>query len=175
MPIEADIPLEIDNYQKKIIFGLTLRQLVCLGLALLMAGGVFALFVLVLGQDSQDAGWLIMAAVSPALAVGFVRPDGAPFEQFLARGLRHRLWPSRLYYTAEPEPGQDTENRNTKRKGGIKHVSHPTARAAENTFRYRGAGGKGKRKQTARRVKAAKKEYRQAAARAKQASCAGRA
>lgn len=168
MPIEADIPLEIDNYQKKIIFGLTPRQLVCLGLAFLLAGGVFVLSILVLGQDSHDAGWLIIAAVSPALAIGFIRPDGAPFEQFLARRLRHYLWPAHLYYTAEPEPNQDMGD--TKRKGGARHANHPTARAAENTFRYR---GKGKRRETARRIKAAKKEYRKAAALAKQA--AGRA
>lgn len=165
MPIEADIPLEIDNYQKKLVFGLTPRQLVCLIATGLVAAGVFALFVLVLGLDTHDAGWFIMAAVIPTLALGFVRPDGAPFEQFLARKLRHHLRTNRLCYTAEPGPAP-SECQKTKRKGGIRHAAHPM----ENTYRSRPeASRKRRRRETARHIKAAKKEYRQASAKARQA------
>ena len=93
MPIEADIPLEIERYQKKVIWGLTLRQLCCLPVALALALGTFFLCTVVLGLRPEDSGWAVMLAASPALATGFIQPHGEPFERFLARRLRHYLWP----------------------------------------------------------------------------------
>lgn len=169
MPIESDIPLEIDRYEKKIVFGLTARQLIGLALALPLAAGAYFLFIHVLGLSSDIGGWLVMLAAAPPLAVGFIRIQEEPFERVLARALRRYLRPTLLCYTADPCPAPDGGA--IKRKGGISHGAHPIPPGGENTYRFRpGQGRKRKRKQTARRIKAAEKEYRQAvrAARAAQ-------
>lgn len=170
MPIEADIPLEIDGYQKKIVFGLTLRQLICLPVAILMAVGAFFLCTGVLGLPQDTVGWPVILAAAPALAVGFVRPHGEPFERVFLRRLRRVLGPSRLCYSAEP----DLETPTTIRKGGTSYGYHPPV--GENTFRYRPsrADRKRKRKQAACRIAAAQKEYRAAAAQARRAQRAAR-
>lgn len=39
MAIEVDIPMEIENYKEKIIFGMSLRQLVCFSSAVVAGVG----------------------------------------------------------------------------------------------------------------------------------------
>lgn len=166
MPIETDIPIEIDEYQKKVIFGLTGRQLLCLVLAVALGIAVFFLGATVLGLPEDMAGWVLIGTVTPIFLIGFIRPGGEPFERYLSRKLRRAFWPNRLCYAAEPAAfGPD----NLKQGGKRKHESNPAARAAENTIRFR-AGGRERRKETKRRIKAAEKEYRQAAARARRAA-----
>lgn len=168
MPIETDIPLEIDRYRKKLVFGLTGRQFVCLALALLLAGGAYALCTILLRMDTDDAGWVVMLVAIPALTIGFVEPGGEPFERIARRKLRHALWSGHLHYAALPGPcGGRAEK---ERKGGTRHGADPTARAAEATYRFRRSkvGRKRKRRQTARRIQAAQKEHRRATARARQ-------
>ena len=165
MPIESDIPLEIERYQKKIVFGLTVRQLIGLVIALPLAAGAYFLCGRVLGWSMDSAGWLVMLCAMTPLAAGFIQPHGEPLERVLARKLRRALHPGLLCYTAQPE-GAETATQ----KGGVRHDAASLVRGGENTRRYRpGSDRKRKRKQTACHIQAAKKEYRQAKARAKQA------
>lgn len=101
MPIETDIPMEIDAYRKKILFGLTGRQLLCGVAAAVLSIGVYFLCTRQLGLSTDFAGWLIMAVAAPLLAMGFLRPQGVAFEEFLHLQLRQYAWPSRLPYEAE--------------------------------------------------------------------------
>lgn len=101
MPIETDIPMEIDTYRKKILFGLTGRQLLCGVAAAALSIGIYFLCTRQLGLSTDFTGWLIMAVAAPLLAMGFLRPQGVAFEEFLHLQLRQYTWPSRLPYEAE--------------------------------------------------------------------------
>lgn len=171
MPIESEIPMEIESYQKKVLAGMTLRQLLCLGLAIGLAIVAFFLSVHVFCLSTKAAGRIDIVVVCLPLAVGFIRPEGENFERVLLRTLRHHLSKNRLYYAAEPIPFEataDSKQTKLKRKGGHRHGTNPTACAGEYTHCFRrDKGEKDRRKQTKSRIKAAQKEYRQAAARAR--------
>lgn len=156
MPIEVDIPIEIDDYRKKIVFGLTGRQLLCVPAALLVGIGVFYALVH-LGLSYDTTSWFVMLAVTPFLAVGFIRPGGEPFEKWLGRRLRRHLGQNKLYYVAEIEWGSPTE------KGGYAVVvfSWKQSGGCCEAERYIPCGPR-IRKQTKERIAEATKEYRSA-------------
>lgn len=171
MPIESEIPVEIEKYEKKIAFGLTARQLIFLPLALALAVGSYFVCTLKLKLSTDTTSWVVILLAMPMLALGFVRPHGEPFEQFVRLKIRQYLWRSHLYYAAHPTPFEPVVTNTTSQKGGDKRVPDQTSQAAECTRLYRtdARQWKRKRKQTAQRIKAAKKEYRQAKARARRA------
>lgn len=100
MPIEVDIPLEISSYKKKIIFGLSIRQLVTLPIAILVSTLSFFVFVSKLGMTIDSASWFIMLLTAPPLAIGFLQPHGEPFEKWFIHRLHRILQPQKLYYIA---------------------------------------------------------------------------
>lgn len=169
MPIRVNIPMEIDDYQKKIIWGLTLRQLICLPLAILLGAVIFFAGTR-LGLTIDAASWLVILGVLPVGAVGFVRPNDEPFETWLQLRLRHYLAPSRLLYTA------DVTWAKSEQKGvagdALTFIPKKQPRGSELQQQFVPGRSKGKRKQTKKRIKAARKEYREAikAARAADAS-----
>lgn len=155
MPIEVDIPIEIDDYRKKIVFGLTARQLLWTPAALFV--GVVVFYSLVhLGLSYDSTSWFVMLAVTPCLAIGFFRPGGEPFEKWLSRRLRRQLGQNKLYYTADIEWDAPTE------KGGYTFVIPKKCPGyCSEAARYIPGGAK-TRKQTKERIAAAAKEYRAA-------------
>lgn len=157
MPIEVDIPIEIDDYRKKIVFGLTGRQLICVPAALLVGIGVFYALVH-LGLSYDTTSWFVMLAVTPFLAVGFIRPGGEPFEKWLARRLRRQLGQNKLYYVADIAWDTPAE------KGGYAFVV-PKKSSCGEASRYVPRGTR-TRKQTKERLAEAAKEYRAAKRRA---------
>lgn len=87
--IAVRIPKEIKSYREKIIGGLTARQLVT---------GVFTLGICIplymKGRDfinEELLSWLIIAIAVPLGAIGFVRPNGMPFEKFIVVIIKQSL------------------------------------------------------------------------------------
>ncbi len=79
--IEIKIPKEITEYKEKLMFGLTVRQLISVVAALAVCVPLY-----IFGKDylSDDVvGWIIMIIAIPIFAFGFFKYDGMPFEQFL--------------------------------------------------------------------------------------------
>ncbi|MBR1441998.1 MAG: PrgI family protein [Firmicutes bacterium] len=80
MSIEVRVPEEIKDYKESIVAGLSIRQLLCGGVALLM--GV-PTFLLLRNIDQDLATYATMAVVVPAFCIGFIKKDGYNFETFL--------------------------------------------------------------------------------------------
>lgn len=90
MSIEVRIPKEITEYKEKIIFGLSLRQLIFFVLAILVSGGSYFLLTMVFNWDKDLVGYIVIFEVFPLLALGFVRKNGFPFEKYAALIIRHK-------------------------------------------------------------------------------------
>ena len=80
MSIEVRVPEEIADYKESIIAGLSIRQLVCGGIALLC--GV-PTFLLLKNINSDLATYATMIVTIPAFCLGFIKKDGYNFETFL--------------------------------------------------------------------------------------------
>ena len=61
--------------------GLTLRQLLCSGIAIGLAVLIYLWAKPLLGQET--ASWLCILAAAPIAATGFFSYDGLPFEKFV--------------------------------------------------------------------------------------------
>ena len=77
IPINKDIR----RYQEEIFMGLTLRQLLCSGIAIGLAVLIYLWAKPLLGQET--ASWLCILAAAPIAAAGFLSYDGLPFEKFV--------------------------------------------------------------------------------------------
>ena len=73
--MQIPINKDIRRYQEEIFMGLTLRQLLCSGIAIGLAAKPL------LGQET--ASWLCILAAAPIAAAGFLSYDGLPFEKFV--------------------------------------------------------------------------------------------
>lgn len=95
--MQNQINKEIRHYQEEIFMGLTLRQLICSGVAIGVAVLVYMTLTPLL--DRETASWVCIVAAVPIAAAGFFRYDDLNFEQFLiaalesmALGSGWRLW-----------------------------------------------------------------------------------
>ena len=78
--IEIKIPKEITEYKEKFLFGLTIRQCVCVVAALAVCVPLYIFGKDFLGDDV--VGWLVILIAVPIFAFGFFRYGGMPFEKF---------------------------------------------------------------------------------------------
>lgn len=95
--MQIPINKEIRHYQEEIFMGLTLRQLICSGVAIGAAVLAYLTLEPVLGRET--ASWVCIVAAVPIAAAGFFRYDDLNFEQFLIAALEStvlssgwRLW-----------------------------------------------------------------------------------
>ena len=69
--IEIRIPKEIKNYREKLFFGLTLRQCICAGVALLICVPLYIFGNKFLPQEALS--WLVILIAAPLMLAGFFR------------------------------------------------------------------------------------------------------
>ena len=79
--MQIPINKDIRRYQEEIFMGLTLRQLLCSGIAIGLAVLIYLWAKPLLGQET--ASWLCILAAAPIAAAGFLSYDGLPFEKFV--------------------------------------------------------------------------------------------
>ncbi len=87
MPLEVKIPKEINEYREKILFGLSIRQLICVAIAALLC--IVTYFVVRPFIGSDLAGYLVLVEAMPIMGVGFLRINGFSFEKYMMLVLRH--------------------------------------------------------------------------------------
>lgn len=80
MSIEVRVPSDLDSYKEKVIAGLSLRQLLWCGVALVIGSPTFFILKFI-NEDLALYTTLIVAA--PAVLMGFYKKDGYNFEQYL--------------------------------------------------------------------------------------------
>lgn len=98
--IEVKIPADIQEYKSKLIAGLSVRQVIAIGGALVTTVPVGVYFHDKISPDYLL--WIIMFMVVPFVGYGFVRFKGMPFEQFIVV-----LW--RFYFEPQRRVYEDTD------------------------------------------------------------------
>jgi len=78
--IEVEIPKEITDYQPKVMWGFTSRQLISVLWVGLIVIPLYMVAVLVFAIESHLLNVLVMILAIPPLAWGFVRKNGVSFE-----------------------------------------------------------------------------------------------
>lgn len=87
--ISVDVPKEIREYKERLVFGLTIRQLIAVIIAL---GTCVPLYLY--GRkyiNDEVLSWLIILIAIPCVAVGFFRKNGMPFEKYIYAVVKHQL------------------------------------------------------------------------------------
>ena len=102
--IEVRVPEEIEDYKEKIIMGLSIRQLISVGIALLC--GVPTFLILNKFINGDVATYATMLVVVPAFCVGFFKKDGYNFETFLKVRLYAFLSKPQRGYATNPEESE---------------------------------------------------------------------
>lgn len=98
--IEIRIPKEIKNYREKLFFGLTLRQCLCAGAALLICVPLYIFGNRILPQEAVS--WVVILVAVPLMLVGFFRYNDMMFEQFAVEFMFHNFAPQKRIYSYEP-------------------------------------------------------------------------
>ena len=78
--IEVRIPKEITEYKEKIIFGLSIRQIICFSIAIVFAIVTWIFLLPILGEDITS--YIVIFEVLPCFAIGFIRINGFNFEKY---------------------------------------------------------------------------------------------
>ena len=98
--IEIRIPKEIKNYREKLFFGLTLRQSICAGVALLICVPLYIFGNKFVPQEALS--WLVILIAAPLMLAGFFRYNDMTFEQFAVEFIYHSFTPQKRVYSYEP-------------------------------------------------------------------------
>lgn len=97
--IEIRIPKEIKNYREKLLFGLTLRQCICAGVALLICVPLYIFGNRFLPQEMVS--WLVILIAAPLMLAGFFLYNDMMFEQFAVEFFFHNFTPQKRVYSDE--------------------------------------------------------------------------
>lgn len=187
MAIEVRIPKEITEYKEKILFGLSIRQLICFSAAIVLSIGSYMLLTKVFYLSMDAASYVIIIESIPLMAIGFVKKNGFPFEKYFALFLRHRIGRNKLLYRTEllidkiTDPNKESERKSKyawifeKEEGAVSGQSKPNRREQKlnktirecEIFTVTKAGRKAKSKAAIRKIKKARQDYRAAKRRLK--------
>lgn len=191
MAISVPIPKEITEYEEKIMFGLSLRKLVCFSSAVVLGVGTYFLCTKVLSLTMDTASYIIIAEALPLMALGFIKKDGMTFEKYAALLIRHKTGMNKLSYENElvidalPDLADETAERKSKyawifeketgSAGTGKQLTRKERKEARQireavVFAVTEKGRKRKRKEALREIKAARQEYRTIKCRAEKAA-----
>jgi hypothetical protein len=180
MAIEVRIPKEITEYQEKIIFGMSFRQLLSMAAGLVIGVSSYIFLQGIVGADL--ASYIVMAEVVPLFAFGFFRKNGFTFERYAMMMLKHQFGVNKRIYKTEldideilsgkkraPEKKKRRVNRNAERKD-----KEQSQNLRENTISESSTKGRARKRTAAiREIKAARNEYRAAKQTAQKAAQSG--
>ena len=162
MSVEVRIPKEITEYQEKILFGLSIRQLICTFLAIVISIPSYILLRNRLGTDIT--GYIVMLEVVPLLALGFLKPNGLKFEKVFIMFLKHKLGKSKRNYktVVQVELLEGGYERDIQKKEKQKSVRGKTKKEREyKGFEPSKKNRKRKFKEIKKQIKRAKRDFRQ--------------
>lgn len=96
--IEVRIPKEINEYKEKVIFGLSIRQLIFFTITILISIGTYFVLTTKLGMTMDGASYIIILISIPLMAIGFIKVNGFPFEKYFLLVIRHKLGKQKREY-----------------------------------------------------------------------------
>ncbi len=123
--IEIKIPKEIRDFKSKVIFNLTVRQIISLVVALIINVPLYIFSKNLFGEDT--AGWLIIIISAPIFLIGFVKKDGMSYEKYFLIMLRFNFLTPRIrkykteniftYLDEKKRNSEDARTKSTNDKG----------------------------------------------------------
>jgi hypothetical protein len=116
MALEVRVYKEIDNYKEKWFGGMTLRQMLALGIAMTQTIG-FGLLNYFYWNVSIDALSVVLVALCvPILCFGFLQPKGMTIEQYLLILYRYYTTKGQRPYATNFLPKEEIEHEKKKGK-----------------------------------------------------------
>jgi hypothetical protein len=91
---------DIKAYKPKVAFGLSMRMIISIVCAIGISVFIGIYFTFVLGLSIDTALIFVYLTCIPCWCIGFIRPKGMPFEQFLPLFLRHQLQNNKVLYVS---------------------------------------------------------------------------
>lgn len=165
MSVEVRIPKEITEYQEKIMFGLSIRQLICTVIAIVISVPSYIILMNKIGQELT--GYIVIIEVAPLIAIGYLKPKGLKFEKVLLMFLKHQLGKSKRYYKTLVQVDivdildggneNDIQKKSSKKSIGRKSEKEREYKSFEPSKKDR----KRKFKEVKKQIKRAKRDFRQ--------------
>lgn len=125
--LSVNIHKDFTEYKPKVIGGLSMRTLVCVGVALGFSVLVGVTCTFILHVDIMQANWILWLAAVPPCLFGFYTPHGMPFEKFAPLWWAHEMEEKPIFYV--PPTGRGEAKLAAKVK---KEVEHEARKASRN-------------------------------------------
>lgn len=94
--LEIKLPQEIKEYKEKLIFGLSVRQIISIGVDL----GICIPMVLIGKKfiSADTLAWVVIIVSLPVLACGFWKVKDMNFEEYAKHFINHNFLPQKRIY-----------------------------------------------------------------------------
>ncbi|MDD2483686.1 MAG: PrgI family protein [Eubacteriales bacterium] len=97
--IEVRLPKEIRTYKETFIFGMTLRQTICMVIALLINVPTYFFLSEKVGDDLSS--WLVLFTAAPLVLIGWFKYNGMETEKVAACIARFLFTSQKYHYGSE--------------------------------------------------------------------------
>ncbi len=97
MAVEVRVPKDIKEYKEKIIAGMSMKQLLSVGIAIGINCMISLIFIKFLGYSMEVVSWIMIGCSIPIVAFGWFKKDGLSFKQFLYYFFSYHFSPGKRY------------------------------------------------------------------------------
>ena len=91
MAIEVKIHKDINEYQEKIIMGMSMKQLISVLIAIVVNFLIGFFMIRVLGLEMMVVSWFMIIASIPIVAFGWYKKNGMSFKVYINYFLKYHL------------------------------------------------------------------------------------
>ncbi len=166
MSLEVKIPKEITEYEGKIIFGLTGRQLLSAFTAIVTMLFIYPKVTKLFGQDVGQPVAILL--IIPIWLIGFVKKDGLSFEKYALNIIRFYFSKKKRHFSTDLNKIlKDFDIEQEVKKNVIKHTKKDKYQECQG-WKPKSKQQKINIKESRKQIRCAKKEYRKAKSRYKQ-------
>lgn len=88
----------VNDYQEKLVGGLSIRKLIACGVAFTLGIGLSAILTYIWGLDVQIVGYIVAIATVPIWYLGFMRPHDMDPEKYAVLWIQDRFGTNQLTY-----------------------------------------------------------------------------
>lgn len=117
---EVNMPKEIKSYKEKIVFGMTLRQLILNGTAILIAIPVYLIGKKYVSTDTLT--WIIMGIAGIFGYFGYYTKNGLTAEQYISTVIRFTLQSKYRNYACKTQIESIVESQYEKKQNQLRKL-----------------------------------------------------
>ncbi|MGM9903247.1 MAG: PrgI family protein [Enterococcus sp.] len=117
LALEVAVRKEIKEYQEKIFFGFSLRQLIAISCTLSIVVPIVVFNHLIWKRSIDDLGFVLMVFSGPILSIGWIRKNQLPMEKYLQVRWRYlKLAKSYPYQSCQLEEFYETMGKRSRKE-----------------------------------------------------------